>query len=229
VQVVEGGRRSDARGSHTSSKWKTRSSSQTFSNARSNDSTKTCDPQQMSTRSAIGDRTHLDEVQHAELALSRVDDEDEVQRRIVAVHDAQRAVRAPLGGPKLGRELGRVEEVACARGAARDEREDAADERLRCARARAVQRRVELGQAGDARGVDCVAGSARGLGRGDAQGGTEQMKTAWIMGESCAQVWRRGVNTNPHSTSSLARSTIAEQDVHTIYNYITKLEEGVLP
>jgi hypothetical protein len=118
----------------------------------------------MSILSAIEDRTHLDEVQHAELALGRVDDKDEVQRRIVAVHDAQRAVRAPLRGPKLGRELGRVEEVACARGAARDEREDAADERLRCARARAVQRRIELGQAGDARGVDYVTGQRGAFG-----------------------------------------------------------------
>lgn len=140
----------------TSSKWKTRSSSHTFSNALSRDSTKTYARAPFSTpfrrmRSRYPERSHLYEIEDAELALRDVDDEHEVQRRVAAVHDAQLLARGAALGREERLELGRVEEVAEPGLARGHERVDALDEGLRGV----LDGRVELRQPGHARGVDC--------------------------------------------------------------------------
>ena len=125
--------------------------------------------------------THLDEIKNPKLALRMVDHKDKIERRIAAIDNAQTLpVRSGRRGAlALGRraeerlELGRVEEVAEPRGPRGDERVDLLDEGLRGL----LDRRVELGQPGHARRVDCTVvrgGQKSAYGLGQERGHTDE-------------------------------------------------------
>lgn len=140
----------------TSSKWKMRSNSQTFSNARSRLSTKTWIRSRMPSSLSAPSTTNL-AVSWAHTTANL----HEVQRRIVAVYDSRVVVCAcgaipwpchavAIVGVLVARgrgrkdELGGVEEVADTRWPVGNKREDLGNESLLRQRR---HRRVELGQA----------------------------------------------------------------------------------